>query len=299
MLPSSVELDADAVARAAVVLGSCVPDDGADRNAAALWRGSLAAPRIFYRYAMQLDCLAHAQCGCAALERCIGLSLSESTACAPHCESDVYVTCGGDFDLPDTYDYRLDCGRFGMTCDPDAICSDGPALACDTSTSYTCTGDDRQQACEDGFLQRSPACGTVGLTCADGFCTGAGAACINVDPPSFGQGAISYEGVGCSGSSLEACANGHATTIDCSARGPGFSCQEFDDQFFCGLASECVPAPVGQRSPSHPPSCDGSVLTFCNAGRLEHVDCTSLGFTGCEIAPSAGRYGCTPSLTDE
>jgi len=48
--------------------------------------------------------------------------------------------------------------------------------------------------------------------------------------------------------------------------------------------------------PSHPASCDGATLTFCSAGRLEHVDCLALGFTGCEIDRSNSRYGCIPGF---
>ena len=36
-------------------------------------------------------------------------------------------------------------------------------------------------------------------------------------------------------------------------------------------------------SSTNPAVCTGKVLAFCNAGRLEHIDCTTLGFTECEV----------------
>ena len=94
---------------------------------------------------------------------------------------------------------------------------------------------------------------------------------------------------------MQACLGGRTTSIDCAAQGPGFSCQSLNGSFFCGLAAECQPA----RNSSAPELaiCDGTTLTFCSAGRLEHIDCTTLGFSGCEIDAKLDHFdhfGCTP-----
>ena len=103
---------------------------------------------------------------------------------------------------------------------------------------------------------------------------------------------IDYEGLGCSGNTLTACVNQQQTTVDCSTLGPGFTCQTLGSQYFCGLANQCVPADNYSGSTSNPVKCDGNTVVFCNAGRLEHIDCLSLGFTGCEVNHGAAKYGC-------
>ena len=47
--PVTTELDAAQVARAAAVIGSCMPDDGVARNATHIWLAHLAAPRLYFR----------------------------------------------------------------------------------------------------------------------------------------------------------------------------------------------------------------------------------------------------------
>ncbi len=187
----------------------------------------------------------------------------------------------------------FDCDSVGLTCDTTAICSDRPVTTCDPGTFVDgCTADGRPEYCEDGVVWHGRACGDFGLSCAGGACVGNGADC---GLPSFdidGE-VIDFQGVGCNGDVLDACVADKGATLDCTTQGPGFSCQEHHGSFFCGLGNECVPASDGSDSPLAA-SCDGSVLTFCNAGRIEHLDCTTLGFTGCDIDRSIGHYGCVP-----
>jgi hypothetical protein len=105
---------------------------------------------------------------------------------------------------------------------------------------------------------------------------------------------VRWYGVSCSGATLSACVGGKLATVDCSSRGPGFACQHVADDYFCGLAAECDPA--NDRGPSTAASCNGTSLEFCNAGRLEHVDCLSLGFTGCDLSEK-GHFGCIPGIS--
>jgi hypothetical protein len=103
---------------------------------------------------------------------------------------------------------------------------------------------------------------------------------------------IQFEGSACTASTLTACVNGKTSAVDCSMMGPNFTCQHVGAKFFCGLGSDCSPADDGSTSSTNLASCAGTVLSFCNAGRLEHIDCTTLGFTGCEVNTHVGRYGC-------
>jgi len=65
-------LDPSTVARAAAVIGACLPDDGVARNAGYLWAGQVSSDRLFDRYALQLECLANSACGCEATRNCLG-----------------------------------------------------------------------------------------------------------------------------------------------------------------------------------------------------------------------------------
>ena len=88
------------------------------------------------------------------------------------------------------------------------------------------------------------------------------------------------------------CLGGRLTSVDCATQGPGFTCQSRDGSFFCGLAADCVPS--NNYSSTTTASCDGSTLSFCNAGRVERVDCAELGFSGCDIDKKVDHYGCIP-----
>lgn len=295
LLPNA-ELDPEVIARAAAVAGSCMPDDGVDRNATHLWHATIASPRSYHLKVKQARCLADARCGCAAVVQCLGYEVISGVAadCTSGCDGDVFVACGEEYDVAPGYAVTLDCAKLGQSCDEVAICSDSAGVACDGSEPSQCRDGAPPLYCDDGALQQGPDCAALGLGCADGVCQGTGATCTNVSFPT--EGVVGYEGVACNAGTLEACVNGRIASVDCATRGPGFDCQSVDGVPFCGLASDCLPAGDGSGSPT-PPSCQGASLTFCNAGRLDTVDCLSLGFTGCTVDRSAGLYGCTPTPT--
>jgi hypothetical protein len=292
MLVSSLELDPDTVALVAAVVGSCLPDDGVDRNAGHIWESDLALTGFYMRTHAQAECLMNARCGCAAIRHCLGVYYSAPESCNTGCSGDAFTACGPDFDLLEGYSFNVDCARVGLSCDPAGICVDGPALTCTTEGTATCNAAGQVELCENGVTRHSPVCADVGLACTDGACVGTGVACSG----GFNQAdQIEFVGMSCQGDLLEACVMDRTTSVDCATRGPGFHCQTLDDFAFCGLAAECVPAGPYGASPTHPASCVGDILTFCNAGRLEQVDCVGLGFTGCDV-DAANSYGCTPGV---
>jgi hypothetical protein len=286
------ELDPDVVALVGTVVGSCLPDDGVDRNAAHVWESDLAVQAFYMRAIAQAECLTTAGCGCAAIEHCLGTYYAfDEAGCSSGCEGEVFTACGEAFDLADGYSFTVDCSRFGLSCDEAIICADGPTVACGTESAVSCNGAGAVEICENGVIRRGPVCADFGLACVDGACEGSGDTCTG----GFGDPEqIEFEALGCDGELLQACVTDRTASLDCTARGPGFHCQTLGDASFCGLAAECVPAGRSSYSPTHPASCDGTVLTFCNAGRLEHVDCAELGFTGCTVG--SGSYGCTPGV---
>ncbi len=226
------------------------------------------------------------------MRQCLGWSYSlpptPPDTCTGGCDGDVFTGCG------DGVKVTMDCSRFGLSCEPGANCSTGTATACDGSAPATCTADGEVEFCDDSFVRQTP-CASLGFACSAGKCVGEGAACT---ASLFGQNElVAPAGTGCTGDTLQACLGGHATSLNCAEQGPGFSCQSLSGTFFCRLAAECMPADNYSNSVTTPPACDGNVLSFCSAGRLEHLDCTTLGFTGCEIDHKAGHDGCTPGAT--
>jgi len=291
-LPDPTELDAALVARAAVITGSCMPDDGVNRNATHFWSSHRSAARPWYRFATQLDCLAHADCGCDALEACLSWYNGPARdTCVPGCQGKVWTQCN-DSTTPAS-ELTLDCGKLGLDCDDDAGCIDEPNPDCGSLGlgQVQCTSDGRQETCSAGVLMHTPACDGFGLTCSDGLCTGDGDACVTDYTQQGDPEQVVFQATACDGDTLVACENEHVARIDCTTEGPGFSCQDVGSKSFCGLASECEPADDGLNG-EFEASCSGSVLTFCNAGRIEALDCTTLGFESCEIEPGVGHYGC-------
>jgi hypothetical protein len=286
------------LARAAVVVGSCLPDDGVDRNLADMWHVAWNHAQFFERAALQADCLASAKGGCDAVKTCLGWDLKYGTkAGCQACAGTVATLCETEAS-GQTLRLSTDCAAVGMVCDALAGCSEAPTTAC-VSTIFTpaCDGAGRPESCVNGFTSDAvllqSECGKLALSCAGGQCVGSGAVCAGGEAGPEGQ--LAPFGLACAGTQLDACVAGHHQTIDCAAQGPGFSCQTFAGDSFCGLASECVPGnepgAVGANKCE-----DSKTLVLCNAGRIDRVDCQSLGFTACSVDPAHGAYGCIPTL---
>ena len=160
---------------------------------------------------------------------------------------------------------------------------EGPA--CDASFAPHCDHG-RPVTCNNGHVLVQPECGAFDTTCEVGapsdlpgsakltaMCVGTGAVCQGGVGTSDGVIVI---GAQCEGDRLRACLNLRVGEVPCGSLGPGFTCQSAESPFgFCGVASECNPETTT-------PSCNGTKTLVCNAGRVEEVDCTSLGFTRCE-----------------
>lgn len=287
-------LDSTKAVRAAATLGSCLPDDRANRILQRMYvsRGSDSFEARLWRSA--IDCLAAKTNGCGALGECLAIVVEPSADCAASCAGSVSEQCN------DGLKYRVDCGRYGMVCDTRDMCvlprAAGKSCdstkfvgACDAGAPTYCSYVSKDSSEE----ARGPVCADFGLVCgplSSGTsvgCNGAGARCSTgtVNPRS-----ITYVGTGCDGTKLTACVNEGEVSVDCGTFATGFTCQSkvgaARTGWFCGTGADCDPTEPGSK-----PTCEGNSLVVCNGGKSEKVDCTSLGFTGCNA-----KYGvCSPS----
>ena len=170
---------------------------------------------------------------------------------------------------------------------------DDDAPSCSSGTHVTRCVDGHPEVCIDQHVTPGPDCAAWGLQCGtsplsgDAACVGAGAACTEESASSV---SIAYSpGLGCDGALLRVCPGGREHSLDCSMVASGFSCQSVGGAFFCGLASECDPEGASVQS------CDGTTITLCHAGRIEQINCTELGFTGCQMVEGKNSAVCVPS----
>jgi len=297
---------ADTFARAAVVLGSCVVGEGIhdttlypryaiDRSADYLWHAA-EIPQMWGRFADQAECLANAGEGCNAVTQCMGYSVHTDPFCSWRgCSGDRRGGCGGSY----YYVPVIDCASLGLGC-YQSDCRSRAVRRCDESIVPSCNEAGEPVTCDLVYVREGPDCAALGLSCIDGACRGAGAACPSSPPSEYH---VHYKGIACNGNTLLACVGGAEHERNCAEMGPGFSCREVEGATFCGLGSECMPAnQLGQSyeamlvsSKAMPVACEGTTVVFCNAGRIERMDCTELGFTGCDTTFG----GCIPNFDSE
>jgi hypothetical protein len=246
----------DELLRACVMIGSCIPDDGAN----VCLRGYLGKGELAEAAAA---CVAKAS-GCAGVKSCIGIhsQVGCPAGAKRSCSGDSLVICDGQLAS------YLDCKKlYGVGCvtpaSGDPRC--GTAAAC---TAPSCKND-LIVSCDGGQESYSdnPPCGLLGLGCQGGKCAGADGAC-----------AVSS----CKGDVAALCVGGGLRNIDCGALGGGFACSQ-GGNVHCERATECDPA-----SSKHKETCDGDQLVVCYGGQRTKVDCKALGFAGC----NALEHGC-------
>lgn len=216
------------------------------------------------------------------------------------CESGVmHLIYGSTASNPNTLESWKNCRARGLECyDDDGIYCEAARTPCEPNRTDDppCTTDDRPFGCEpigpDGWYFEKRVCSDFGLTCNQNSwprfpdCVGTGAAC---ELPSkwwyydwytydYRIGAIACE----SETTLRSCVGTAEQLIDCGSLGLGFKCIPGETPY-CGLASEC--------NADTPITCDGDSIVVCNAGKIQKVDCKSLGFETCDL----DVLGCAPN----
>ncbi|MBK8996260.1 MAG: hypothetical protein IPM35_11010 [Myxococcales bacterium] len=261
--------DPAAALRAAVMIASCIPDDDPHGYLKDFYyeRGDL-----YDSNPSSIACVAARNDACAAVRDCLGLESDSGGPCEPSCSGSVLQACD------DSLRFRLDCAKRNMQCSSSEGCIPcHPGPACNKDTEDRCDGQVPVN-CRDGHETPMADCGLLGLGCGideygSARCAGKNGQCA----ANKGGEASIEAGVSCSGTKLTACVNDGLFEIDCGDVALGFGCQTLGQASFCGLAAECDPSLAD-------PSCDGDALVMCNAGKLEKVDCASLGFAGCDAA---------------
>jgi hypothetical protein len=288
-------IDPAAAARAALLIATCISDDGVNRTLQELYLERTSNP---YRSRAVLECLATKTNGCAAVTDCLGLRYSGDGGCGDaSCTDNVYSECSGaDFRL------TVDCTKTGRTCiaKPGAYCAANGEVECaEDTTAGLCDGT-TPVACVDGLLVRGRDCAQYGATCEVLYtyqtggsmtgCKGAAGACTGTS----NDDALTarWEGVRCENGKLVGCLENGLATLDCAESALGFTCFDAPDggstsAAYCGTAAECSPKSPWAKVAA---TCEGTSVVMCNGGKIEKVDCTSLGFTGC----AAGL--CTPGF---
>ncbi|MEJ7732286.1 MAG: hypothetical protein WKG00_24150 [Polyangiaceae bacterium] len=264
-------LDADFALRAAVFIGSCIPDDGINRNLRNMYNDA-AAGSFYHYYRNEVDCFANKANGCAAVEECLGIAVDKvSAGCPSSCNGDVYTGCDK------TLQFTADCSVLGLSCDEGLSCTETvPGPACDPGSFASACDQGALLYCAGGKERHGMLCAEYGLSCqtvsTSATCVGPGPACVGGS--TSGTGASLDSGLACAGGDLVACVNGGELQVACESVTKGSTCQSASGESFCALATECVP-------PGGDATCQGDSVVVCNAGRLDVVDCTALGFTGC------------------
>jgi hypothetical protein len=261
-------LDENLIARAAVALLSC-PNDSGFYRLLIYMRGvqdDFSYPGSF------VECLAAVTTGCDEAYGCYGISALQGSETCDTCQDNIAVYCGVDGP------FVQDCTKTGTVCEA-GRCVEPGAVACDWATyDANCDEQGRPLDCGNDTVTVGPACPDFGLACSvepsfaiESYCQGTGEPCDTSGDPNI---AFDPVGSGCDGDVMHACVRFRTDNIDCRNLGPDFSCQSFGDSFFCGTASECDPR-------TYDYTCEGSAVTFCDAGKLTSIDCTEFGFTEC------------------
>lgn len=277
--------DPSAALEAAVFLGSCLPDDGINRNLSRIYTRKGSQDPLDQALVDRTTCLAGKANGCEAVADCLGARVDLTGPCEVGCEGSVLRGCD------DSLKFEIDCARLGLECSVEAGTCIKPPLpaACDYDTfQSTCEGG-APVVCLDG-VAKGPVCADLGLSCGldsweeEMVCKGAGASCMANVTSSV---AVTFdEGQSCQGGKLDICVNDGKHLLDCGTLASGFTCQSSAGGAFCGLGAACDP------NSGVDTTCDGDSVVVCNAGRVDKVDCKALGFTGC-----SPKYGvCIPSV---
>jgi hypothetical protein len=293
---TSGPIDPDAAARAALVLASCITERGADSVLEQIY--ARVRSRTVDDYGAWVTCIDQKRNGCQAIRDCMGVQADLTGPCSDSCMGNVSVGCD------DQLKVGVDCAFYGDICHAGttsgggstATCAPADGVACDTS-SFTrrCSAGDRVISCSNRFERMGPSCSAYGLTCNGNQCAGTEGACQAV---SGSATQIIFEAQSCEGTRLVACAGGGLTKLDCGLLVTGATCQAGDAAgggvaapAFCGLATQCVPGVAPAIA------CEGDSVTMCNGGRIDKIDCKTMGFSTCV---AVGSYAfCGPSLKTE
>jgi hypothetical protein len=112
-------------------------------------------------------------------------------------------------------------------------------------------------------------CTAVGAACNPSLvphCRGTGAACT--------ASSVDDTSLRCDGDVLVSCMDGQEAALDCARLNAHCFVNAKGAHAACALGTACDPNTYG-------PTCNGTVLTFCNDGTVDTYDCAQGGFISC------------------
>jgi hypothetical protein len=227
--------------------------------------------------AAQVNCLAAAGHDCNAARRCLngGMTPAPCTGTTNSCMGDNLMTCSDRAGTGGTKGTaQFDCSAVGLSCVANGGQIDCAAGSC-ANLAYGCDGT-ALQYCDSKLLHRFD-CAEFGAMCVTtgvAHCRGTGPACTQptvnpFDPPR----------IRCDGSVLVTCNDGQEARFDCGRIGLGCYANADGNTFACAQGNQCQPRAFSA-------TCAVNHLSYCNDGLNASIDCTSLGFSGCD--PSDG-----------
>jgi hypothetical protein len=212
-----------------------------------------------------IDCVRQAGNDCAAVATCLNGG-DPRVACdpateVPGCVGNAITAC--DFTGTRT---AYDCSPFGYVCSgiSNAGCGLGPCA----SGGAACVGGVSGGCASGRLIPRDDCRMYAGASCdsQSGLCKGSGAACTSDV---------------CQGSTQMVCRDGSTAPFDCAQL--GLTCVVLFGNVRCGLGTDCTEA--------FSDSCNGSVLTYCDAGLVKTLDCVAAGWASCS---NVGPPTCSP-----
>jgi hypothetical protein len=215
---------------------------------------------------LMVTCIAAAK-SCDDVRKCFNGGVTPQSCPAPSvsCDGSNLTACtaaGGTGGQLGTT--RFDCASIGLTCVAGRGATDCGLGAC-TGLSAACVGNVLQACDAMGILRRFD-CGWFGARCMatpTAGCRGTGAACSGTDA------------LRCDGTVLVSCTGGAEARFDCGSIHLGCFAGVNGKPFGCALAGDC-------DAQQQTPTCTGSTLAVCDAGKYVNVDCTAGGYSSCD-----------------
>ena len=255
-------LSSDEATRACAIFGSCLGDGINDcfTDAMPYWTSAEAR------------CMLAAGGDCVAIRACFGFAAMADPSCSAKvttCDGTNLVTCAdgvrSTISCPDASPLlRAGTGATCVVTSTGALCGDASCSA----DSATCSGTVASNCVAAKGVQISVDCADYAQTCSGGGCTsaGGGGACTAGTLPR------------CDGAQIVRCGAGAERTTDCGAIANSATCYPgtgtTSPDVYCGFGDACYPTKGTE-------TCMGTSVTFCGAGVVTTIDCTTLGFTRC------------------
>ncbi len=235
------------------------------------------APEQTHRYERMFECARTAKT-CSEYLACTRFGGTCEGTVAGSCQGTIAYACSspGRSEQPPIFD----CALVGATCEPSGsggVCVQ-PASAPACTSDARCDGNTRvvcRPKAGGGTGELRSDC-PAGTTCLS---DGRAAACLAESKPCAALGSQ------CEGDTAVLCA-GQGDSLSevrsgCAAVGRKCALDEKNVARCVPIASDCTAA-TGYANTTR---CDGTTLEVCIEGRVERLDCASVGMTSCTVSP--------------